>query len=147
MAVLIGIDQLTKHLAVIGLKTIDELPVLGEILVLKYCENTGAAFSMFQGNEFILIGITSLCLIVGLVVILSGKIKNNLLLYTVATVVAGGLGNLIDRIFLGYVVDFIYIKIIDFAIFNFADICVTLGGITMIACVVFSEKDKSDAKN
>ncbi len=147
MLLLIGIDQFTKFLSVTYLKGIDEVSVLGEVLVLKYCENTGAAFSMFQDNKFILVGLTSLFLLIGLFAVFSGKIKNHFLIYTISAVVAGGIGNLIDRISLGYVVDFIYIKIIDFAIFNFADMCITLGGIAMVVYILFFDKEKKNAED
>lgn len=147
MLLLIGIDQFTKFLSVTYLKGIDEVSVLCEVLVLKYCENTGAAFSMFQDNKFILVGLTSLFLLIGLFAVFSGKIKNHFLIYTISAVVAGGIGNLIDRISLGYVVDFIYIKIIDFAIFNFADMCITLGGIAMVVYILFFDKEKKNAED
>ena len=138
---IITVDQTTKMLAVAFLKPIEEVPVLGNLLVLRYCTNTGAAFSMFQNNKLLLIGFTSLFLMVGVVVIFGGFIKKRTPLYLISIVIAGGIGNLIDRLFLGYVTDFIYIKVIDFAIFNFADMCVTIGGTLLVIYLIFFDKE------
>jgi signal peptidase II len=101
---------------------------------------------MFQNNKFILIGLTSLFLLVGIYSIYSNKIQSKSLIYIISVVVAGGIGNLIDRIAFGYVIDFIYIKIIDFAIFNFADMCITLGGIAMVIYILFFDKENKNAE-
>ena len=138
---LIGIDQITKILATDLLKPVEEIPIIGELLVFRYCVNTGAAFSMFQNNKFLLIGLTSILLIGGLVLIFGGFIKKKVPLYAVSVVLAGGIGNLIDRILLGYVTDFIYIKVIDFAIFNFADMCVTIGGVFLVVYLILFDKE------
>lgn len=88
---LIGIDQITKILATDLLKPVEEIPIIGELLVFRYCVNTGAAFSMFQNNKFLLIGLTSILLIGGLVLIFGGFIKKKVPLYAVSVVLAGGI--------------------------------------------------------
>lgn len=117
-----------------------------EILGLTYVQNDGAAFSSFSGAKIFLIVLTSL-MIVGLIIFaLRDKQKHPFMMLSTAAVVAGGIGNLIDRIRLGYVIDYLDVKLFNFAIFNFADICVVLGAICLVVYVCFFEK-KADNKN
>lgn len=130
---LAGIDQLTKWLVVTYLKPVEYIPLIKigetEWLNLTYCENTGMSFSMLEGQRFILIALPIILIALVEWYIFSGKVKTKPEFFALAALAGGGLGNLIDRVFLGYVVDFIDVKIINFAIFNFADICAVLGGI------------------
>ncbi|MGN0551778.1 MAG: signal peptidase II [Oscillospiraceae bacterium] len=108
-----------------------------DIIGLRYVENRGAAFSSFEGARWFLIFFT-LALIVALTVwIIKDKNKNPFLVYSVVAVIAGGIGNLIDRVRLGYVIDYIEVRLFDFAIFNFADICVVLGAICIVIYICF----------
>ncbi|MCL2633578.1 MAG: signal peptidase II [Oscillospiraceae bacterium] len=134
--ILVGIDRLTKWLAIVYIGENNSIPVIkigeNEIINLTYCENTGAAFSILEGQRGILIAISSIFLVGALVVLFSGKVKSKLIIWSISLIIAGGVGNLIDRIADGYVVDFIDLKFIGFAIFNFADICAVTG-----ACMLF----------
>lgn len=117
-----------------------------EILGLTYVRNDGAAFSSFSGAKIFLIVLTSV-MIVGLIIFaLRDKQKHPFMMLSAAAVVAGGIGNLIDRIRLGYVIDYLDVKLFDFAIFNFADICIVLGAICLVIYICFIEK-KADSKN
>lgn len=146
---LAGIDQLTKWLVVTYLKPIESVSLIKmgdkEWLNLTYCENTGMSFSLLEGYRVVLIILP--IILIGLVewYIFSGKVKTKPMLFALAALAGGGFGNLIDRVFLGYVVDFIDVKIINFAIFNFADICAVLGGIfTVIFFLLEDSKDKKE---
>lgn len=144
---LILLDQLTKLLAVKNLKGKADYPLLPDILEFSYLENTGAAFSSFMGMQGFLIALT-VCVMVFLLLkyikIPQGKrflpMKASFIL-----IISGGIGNLIDRILNGYVVDFIYFVPIDFPKFNVADCYVTVGMILLcIVCFFYYKDDELD---
>ena len=150
VVVLIVIDQLIKHWVVTVLMPVGAMDFIKfgdlEVLGLTYVQNDGAAFSSFSGAKIFLIVLT-LVMIVGLVIFaLRDKQKHPFMMLSTAAIVAGGIGNLIDRIRLGYVIDYLDVKLFDFAIFNFADICIVLGAICLVIYVCFIEK-KADSKN
>lgn len=131
-AVLVLVDQLTKIAVQHWLKPIGDFPLIEDVLHMTYLENRGMAFGMMQGQQWLLIWVTAIVLLVLIAAVMMGKIKKPATLFTVAVIIGGGVGNLIDRIYRGYVIDFIYVKIINFAIFNFADICVTCGTVVLL---------------
>ena len=144
--VLIAIDQIVKNWAEEVL-TKGEIAVIEDVLYFKYAENTGVAFSMFSDSRWMLIGVTSVMLIVVLAFFLSGKVTDKLEQFSLALILAGGVGNLIDRISLGYVIDFIDVRIINFAIFNIADICICVGAFLLCVAVYISDKKEASEKN
>ena len=137
--ILIAVDRITKNWAAQALASGD-IAVIDKVLYFRYTENTGVAFSMFSDNRWILVGITSVMLIVALAFFLSRKIKDKLELFALSLIIAGGVGNLIDRLSLGYVIDFIDVRIINFAIFNVADMCITIGAILVCIAAFAAEK-------
>ena len=147
--ILAVIDQLTKMLAVSFIKPEGSIPLIKfgdtEWLNFTYCENTGMSFSMLEGQRAILIAVPVLLIIGVEWYIFSGRLKRTDLMVALAALAGGGLGNLIDRVFLGYVVDFIDVRIINFAIFNFADICAVCGGI-YFGVVMLIDEIKEDRK-
>lgn len=126
-AVLVGIDQILKILAVQYLRPIGSYPLIPDIFHLTYVENRGAAFGMMAGQKWLLVWVTALVILAAIAIVMAGKIKNTTVLFAVATIIGGGVGNLIDRVYRGFVIDYVHLKIINFAVFNFADICVTVG--------------------
>ena len=136
---LVVIDFFIKQWAMVELKPIKTIDIFPDILSLTYHENFGAAFGILQDKKFFLVGMTSVLLLVILVGIIIKKINGHLLLSSFSLVLAGGLGNLIDRVTLGYVVDYIYFEPINFPIFNFADSCVVVGTGLMIIYIIFFE--------
>lgn len=147
---LVGVDQLFKWLAIQKLAPIDTYSVLmigdREILNFTYTENSGAAFGIMSNQRYLLLFITIAAMIAAIYLLLSKKIDHNFLIWSVALIIAGGLGNLIDRIFRSYVVDYIDVRLINFAIFNLADCCVVIGTIGLLFYVIFldgkSQKEK-----
>ena len=141
--VLIAADQLTKMWAVAQLHDAERvIPVINEIFEFRYAENPGVAFSMLEGQRWIFIPIT---LLVGGVILIM-MFRSPLRCYplfniTCVLVLSGAIGNLIDRIAYGYVIDFLYFRLIDFPIFNFADCCVVVGAILMFIFFIFVLKD------
>ena len=146
VAVVIGValDQFTKYLAVTQIK---EQPIilLDGVLEFRYLENRGAAFGMLQNQQwfFLIITVITLCLIVYTYIKLPREKHFTPLRICMITLTAGAIGNMIDRINLQYVVDFIYFKLIDFPIFNVADIFATCSTIALIVLFLFfySEED------
>lgn len=150
-AVLVGIDQLTKWLVVQNLTKYETVNLIKagdtEVLNLYYCTNNGSAFSMMEGKTVFLIAITSVVLIALTVGLLMKKIQRPGFVAAVSLIIGGGVGNLIDRLFNGgLVVDFIDVRIINFPIFNFADICAVVGGILLCLFVVIDEIKESRQK-
>lgn len=148
--VLAGIDQFTKYLAVKYIKPERSIPIIKfgdtEWVNFTYCENTGMSFSLLEGQRLILILIPIILIVAVEWYIFSGRLKRTDLIIALAALAGGGLGNLIDRAFLGYVVDFIDFRIINFAIFNFADICAVCGGIYFGLMLVIEEYRDEKAK-
>lgn len=131
---LVLIDQLTKNLAKINLKNESPFVIIKNILELVYVENTGAAFGVFKGKMvlFYILTIIVVCAILYFLYKLKFN-KYNLLYFVILVLIfSGAIGNFIDRVKNQFVVDFIYFKLIDFPVFNFADICITCGCIIMI---------------
>lgn len=147
---LVGIDQLTKWLAVTYVKPVGSIPIVKfgdtEWINFTYCENTGMSFSLLEGQRFILIAVPIILIALVEWYIFSGRATDKKMIFALACLAGGGFGNLIDRVFLGYVVDFIDFRIINFAIFNFADICAVLGGIAVAIMVVVEENKAEKAK-
>ncbi len=138
-AALVGIDQWLKLLAKEFLKPGETTPLIQDVLHLTYLENRGAAFGMMQGKKWLLVWATAIVLLVLILAVMAGKIKGTFPLFSVCVIIGGGIGNLIDRVYRGYVIDYIHVKIINFAIFNFADICVTVGTAMLICYLLFHE--------
>ena len=128
----VGLDQLVKYLSVVFLKPIDTFPIIQNVFHLTYCENTGAAFSMLSGARIFFIVITAVFIALLIWLIYSGRVQNVGAAYTMAIISAGGIGNLIDRVLNGYVVDMFDFRLINFAIFNVADIAVTCGAVAFL---------------
>ena len=139
-AVLVVLDQLIKHWATAALLPVGSMEVLPGIVELRYCLNDGMAFSMLAGKQGLLIGVTSVMLVAVLVMLFVRKMPlAERIAWTL--VLGGGVGNLIDRVLNGVVVDYINVLFMHFAIFNFADICVCVGvGLLMLVLLLDSTK-------
>ena len=143
MALLIGLDQFTKFLAVRNLKEQADFALIPGILEFSYLENTGAAFSSFLGKQGFLITLTS-CVMLFIIwkyfQVPEGR-RFHIMRLTFLLVINGGIGNLIDRIKNGYVVDFIYFVPINFPKFNVADCYVSVGMVLLCIICFFYYKD------
>lgn len=134
-AVLLAADQLTKYLAV-GLHD-REIELIPGVLSLVYLENRGAAFGIFAGQRWLFV-IVSLVFMAGAafyIIRSAPDPKKRIPCLLVSIIAAGALGNMIDRALLGFVRDFIYFKLIDFPVFNVADICVTVAAFLLVIWV------------
>ena len=151
--IVVGIilDQITKWLSVKFLSVVDTVPIIKNVIHLTYVENRGAAFGMFKDQRWIFMT-TSTVMIVGLIAFLYlGFAENKLYEISIAMIISGGIGNMIDRLSLKYVVDFIEVKLIYFPyIFNVADCCVVIGcsliALQLIIEIINEKKEKKKAE-
>lgn len=119
------------------------------VFALRFVRNSGAAFSLFSTHTTLLSVFTGLFLLAGLIVLFSGRVQHILLRTALTLVLAGGVGNWIDRVRFGFVTDYIEPLFMQFAVFNFADILITVGAalliVWLIADSVRSRKEKKAA--
>lgn len=142
--VLIIIDQYTKHLAVLHLKDKPAFSIIDGVFELQYLENRGAAFGMLQNqkNFFLLITCIVLVAICYILVKIPEDKKYNILHILLVLIASGAIGNMIDRIRLEYVVDFFYFVLINFPIFNMADIYVSVACVLLAVVMLFVYKEE-----
>lgn len=141
---LILIDQYTKYLAVIHLKDKAAFNIINGVLELNYLENKGAAFGMLQNQKvfFIFVAIVILSVIAYVLYKSPDDRKYTILHVLLSFIAAGAIGNMIDRIRYDYVVDFIYFVLINFPIFNVADIYVSISTLILIILLLFYYREK-----
>lgn len=147
MLAIIILDRIVKMWVTSSFSVLETLPVIEDIFHLTYVRNTGAAFSFLQEHTWILIVLTILFCFALLYFIFFKKMSKWERL-TLAMVTAGGLGNLYDRIAYGYVIDMFDARVINFAVFNVADIFITCGGIAFIIVYLINDmKRTKELKN
>jgi signal peptidase II len=135
----VAADRITKLLVVANMALGESIPASGSFVSLFYTRNEGVAFSLLEGAgaRWILVGIQSL-LVVAIIVIIIAAIKRGarlVALFSLAMMLGGGIGNLIDRVAYGSVVDFVSVG--NFPVFNFADSCLTVGCAILIIHMIF----------
>ena len=146
VAALVGIDQAIKLWAVQALAPVESITLIPHVLELRFVLNQGMAFSLLSGKQLFLIIATSIALILvayGLFFRSRGRYLQQAALLLI---LAGGIGNLIDRVLNGEVVDYINPLFIDFAVFNFADICVCVGVALWVLVILLEEVDDKPSK-
>lgn len=143
---LVLLDQYTKYLAVLHLKGQNPLVLWSGVFEFFYSENRGAAFGMLQGRQvfFFVIGILVLTAAAYSMWQLPSWRDPHYcwLALCIILITAGAVGNMVDRIVQGYVVDFLYFRLIDFPIFNVADIYVTCATVLFVVTVLFYYKEE-----
>lgn len=137
IVMIIIFDRVTKYFAVKNLYGGDIVNFIPGVVRFRYAENTGMAFSMLSGARWIFILVTVVVCVGVLYYMLSNRCKSLWLYWSLGVVVSGGIGNLVDRIMQGYVVDFIEPTFVDFAVFNIADCAVTCGAVSLVIYLVF----------
>ena len=144
-AIVVGsviLDQITKFLAVRDLMPIGFHVLWEGVLGFRYVENTGAAFGMMQGQRWFFIILSTLAILAITVYLIKyHKTVPPLLGVALSMIVGGGIGNQIDRIVNGFVVDFFEFLFIDFAVFNVADCFVTVGAFLIVIDILFFDRD------
>ena len=137
----IGIDQLTKFWVVQQIPLHTTVPVWNGMFHLTYTQNTGAAFSSFEGQHWLFALV--MLVFIGFIIWEFPKKKMPFTTFErwlMISILAGGIGNMIDRLRLGYVVDMIEVEFMNFAVFNVADIFITCGCFLLIAHLIFFNK-------
>ncbi len=144
IAILIALDQFTKHLAVVHLQDKDSIVLIPKVLELNFLKNNGAAFGILQNQKvfFVMIAIIILIVIAYVLFRIPNEKKYTIMQVVLVMIASGAAGNLIDRLRNDYVVDFISFVIINFPIFNVADIYVTVSTILFIFLFLFYYKEK-----
>ncbi|MBQ5884602.1 MAG: signal peptidase II [Clostridia bacterium] len=144
---LVGVDQIIKYFVIEYLKPIGVFEFIEGFIRFRYVENTGAVFGSFSTHTAVLTVVSIILLIVTIYFLISQKNKSKLVSFTLLLMISGGIGNIIDRIRLHYVVDYIEPTFINFAVFNFADCLITVGAfVLMIYLVVDIIKDEKNIK-
>lgn len=146
--VMLGADQWTKWLIRQSMQPGESVPFLPHVAQLTYVQNTGIAFGAFAGKVNFITILTAL-LLAALVVFMAVKQpRSHMIWIAVSAIVAGGIGNLIDRVWLGYVVDLIDLQFMNFPVFNVADMWVVGGAVLLVVYILFfEEKQRGKEKN
>ena len=141
------LDQGTKLLVIQNIAPTDTIPVIPQVFNLVYVKNTGAAFSLLSGKTFFL-SLISLAVCVGIVwFLIKNQPKSRLMLIAASLILGGAIGNMIDRMFRGSVVDFFEVLLIEFPVFNVADIAITIGAVLLMIYVLFFDREKKNGEN
>lgn len=143
LIILIAADQFTKHIAVLKLKNQPAFSIIDGVLEFNYLENRGAAFGMLQNQKvfFVFVAVIFLGVIIYVLFRTPEETKYTRLHVLLVMIAGGAIGNMIDRLRLDYVVDFIYIVLINFPIFNIADMYVTFATAILVIQVLFVYKE------
>ena len=150
-AIIIGgivVDQLTKLLATLYLEPVGTVPIIKDAVHLTYHTNRGAAWGMMADSRWIFMTVSTVAIIAMLIFLYGGLSERRIYTVSVAMIISGGIGNMIDRVLFGAVVDFIDFRIIDFPIFNGADSFVCVGAAILILALIMDiiKEAKADSK-
>lgn len=137
IVLIVAFDQITKYISEKYLSSGEIKTFIPGVIQFRYARNTGMAFSMLSGGRWLFVALTAVVCVAVLFYLYTNRCKNLWLYWSLGVIVAGGLGNLIDRVRFGYVVDFIEPVFVDFAVFNIADCAVTLGAAVLVCYLVW----------
>jgi len=142
---LLGIDQFTKYWAVTRLQPIGELVLIDGVFSLLYHENAGMAFGLFQGGRWVFVGLTVVA--IGFFVYFYASLPrtryHNVMRFFLLMLIGGAMGNFVDRLIQGYVVDFFYFSLINFPIFNMADVFLVVSVFALAIMILFVKEPRS----
>lgn len=139
-ALIVAADQFTKFLTVTNIPLGGKIPVIEWLFQLTYIQNDGMAFSMLRGGRWFFLIVTIFALVLILLAVKKKWVNHPTGLWALASIAGGAVGNLIDRIRLGYVIDMIEVTFMEFAVFNVADCFVVCGAILLCVYVFFFDK-------
>ncbi len=132
-------DQLSKYIVVENIEYHGTVPFIDGVMNFYHTRNTGAAFSMFSDKRWVFMVFSAISMAIIIYLLVTEYKRHVLLNVSLAMILGGGVGNMIDRVRLGYVVDFFRTEFIDFAIFNVADCFITVGTVLLAIYVIFFE--------
>ena len=124
---LVVIDQIVKYLVRSSIPLGQSIPFIPHVMDLTYVQNTGAAFSILREHTWLLTLASAIVVLVIAYLVVKGRLRGRLGLWSAALILSGGVGNLIDRAAFGFVTDMFQTTFINFAVFNVADCCITIG--------------------
>jgi signal peptidase II len=134
----VALDQLSKRLVELLLRPVGDVPLIYNVLHLTYMENTGASFGMLSGMRWVFVGISFAAVVAIAIYINRRKLPfHRVELLSQGMIMGGAVGNLLDRLILGRVTDFIYVRAINFAVFNIADSFVSVGAVLLCVYILF----------
>ena len=140
------IDQVIKYFVAMYLPQAGVVTAIPHLLDLNYVVNPGVAFGMFENMRWIFVALTSVIIVVLLYIIIFKKIKSKMFLISSALIIGGGIGNLIDRVLYGYVIDYLQLSFFS-PVCNFADYAVTVGTVLLVIYLLFmSDSSKKENK-
>ena len=140
----VALDQLSKQLVVAHMAEGSSIPLIPEVLNLTYIRNEGAAFGMLSDHRWVFMIVSTVAIIALIVYLWKFRPESKLACTALSLIIGGGIGNMIDRVYLNYVIDFIDFCAFDFWIwiFNIADACVCVGGgILFVWCITSLVKE------
>lgn len=140
IAIMIGaiaLDQLTKWLTVTCLEYRETVPLWQDVFHFTYERNEGAAFGMLSDHRWVFMVVSTVAIIALLIYLFRFTPKSKIMQISLSMIAGGGIGNMIDRVYLGYVIDFIDVRLINFAVFNIADSFVTVGAFLFMGYMIY----------
>lgn len=144
---LVVADQVTKSIISGSFYIGQSVAVIPNVLHFTYIHNSGAVFGILKDHPWVFNTVTVICVAAALVLLVSGRVKRKLYIWAIGLIISGGIGNMIDRLSLKYVVDFIEVKFIYFPyIFNIADCCVVIGCCLIVLEVIIELFQERKAK-
>ena len=144
---LILIDQISKYYTLKMVKPIGTLEIIKGVFSLTYVENRGAAFGILQNARWIFIAATAVAIVCLIVYKCKYKPKGIIINTALLFILSGAVGNMIDRIWRGFVVDMLEVTFITYPVFNFADCLVVIGAILLAIYILFIYKESEDVNN
>ena len=146
MALIVVLDQAVKAVVSANIPLGEVIPAIPGLFHWTHFHNTGAAFSMLQGGRWLFAAVCIIGLAVTVVLVWKKVLTNRFELWCLAAIFGGGIGNLIDRLSLGYVVDMIEVEFMNFAVFNIADAFISCGAVALVVYVLFFDREKKPNK-
>lgn len=139
------LDQLSKLLTSTLMTLGESIPLWEGVLHITYIQNRGAAFGMLANSRWVFLTVSTVTILALAAYLAMTKRRDTLFLLSLSMILSGGIGNMIDRLALGYVVDFIDFRLIDFAVFNGADSFVCVGAALLVLAILFEKSEPQDA--
>ena len=144
----IFLDQITKWLTVINLDLGESFPLIENVFHFTYVQNRGAAFGILKDQRWVFLIISTVAIVAMFIMLWKSRKDSKLLCIAISMIIGGGIGHMIDRCLLGYVIDFLDFTLINFAVFNVADSFVCIGvGLFILELIFEMKKEIQNGKN
>ncbi len=134
--IMVAVDQIIKYFVTVYLQPLGSVTVIDNLFNLTYVENNGVAFGMFSDMRWVFVALTSVLLFVIIFIMFKKRPKGKMFYIAAGLIIGGGIGNLIDRSFYGYVIDYLSLSFFP-PVCNFADYCITIGTVLLIIYLLF----------